>query len=118
MNIVKTFAHIDMSEFEGYEFSESPDASAWDAPWHSAVVPSLEFYAVVIFNTNTGREFTRGQSEPACKNMSGEQCVDGWCGTTNNVDVSAIGKWQIVSANRLPSVGNGSQFRIEAERLQ
>jgi hypothetical protein len=108
---MKTFPRIDMSEFEGIRFANDQDT--W-GEFVSDVKPGLEFYAVVIFNTSTGNEFTRGQSEPARKNMSGERCVNGWCGTTNNSDVTAIGKWQIVSANRLPNVGNGSQFRIEA----
>lgn len=99
-----------MSEFEGIRFASDEDT--W-GEFVSDVKPGLEFYAVVIFNTSTGNEFTRGQSEPARKNMSGERCVNGWCGTTSNSDVTAIGRWQIVSANRF-NVGNGSQFRIEA----
>jgi hypothetical protein len=108
---MKTFPKIDMSAFEGIRFANDEDT--W-GEFKSDVKPGLVFYAVVICNTSTGNEFTRGQSEPARKNMSGEQCVNGWCGTTNNIDVTAIGQWQIVTAQRLANVGNGSQFRIEA----
>jgi len=107
---MKTFPKIDMSAFEGIRFANDEDT--W-GEFKSDVKPGLVFYAVVICNTSTGNEFTRGQSEPARKNMSGEQCVNGWCGTTNNIDVTAIGQWQIVTAQRLANVGNGSQFRIE-----
>jgi hypothetical protein len=108
---MKTFPKIDMSEFEGIRFANDEDT--W-GEFVSDVKSGLEFYAVVIFNTSTGDERTCGRSVPARRNMSGEPCVDGWCGTTNNSDVTAIGKWLVVTATRLVGIGNGSQFRIEA----
>jgi hypothetical protein len=100
-----------MSEFEGIRFANEEDTYG---EWVSDVKPCLTFYAVSIYNTSTGNEFNRGQSEPARKNLSGERCINGWCGTTNNSDITANGQWQIVTANRLEGIGNGSQFRIEA----
>ena len=112
---MKTFPRIDMSEFEGIRFADDKDT--W-GEFASDVKPGLEFYAIIIYNTSTGDERTVARSEPARKNMSGERCVNGWCGTTNNSDVTAIGKWRIITADRLNGIGNGSQFRIEAEPME
>lgn len=109
----KTFRSIDLSSFEGFQFSD--DVDPMHAPWHSDVAPGLEFYAVNVFFENNGQERTDGRPEPARKNMSGEICIDGWCGTTNNVNVTAMGQWRITHVNA--SRGNG-RYDIDAVRIQ
>ena len=39
-------------------------------------------------------------TRPALKNLSGEPCADGWCGTTNNWAVTAYGEHPTLEAAR------------------
>ena len=57
-------------------------------------VGTILFASVVTF-TNTGHTRVDVSDLPCRKNMSGEPCADGWCGTTNNVDVQAIGAYRV-----------------------
>ena len=111
----KTFRSIDLSYFEGFQFTDGVDPMPMHAPWHSDVAPGLTFYAINALFENSGQECIEGRQEPMRKNMSGEVCIDGWCGTTNNINVTAMGRWRIsrVIANR----GNG-RYDIEAVRIQ
>jgi hypothetical protein len=39
-------------------------------------------------------------TQPARKNLSGEECHKGWCGTTNDVSVHALGRFDTIEAAR------------------
>ena len=110
---MKTFHDLNLSEFEAFQYSD--DVDPMHAPWHSDVKPGLIFYAVSAFFENTGEERLDAQGEPARKNMSGEPCINGWCGTTNNINISADGQWRI--ARVITAHGNG-RYDIKAERIQ
>jgi hypothetical protein len=111
----KIFYRIDLSDFEGFRFSPNEEDNPMHAPWRSEVAPGLEFYAVSVFFENTGTERIDGRGEPARKNLSGETCIDGWCGTTNNVNVYAMGQWRITAV--IKRCGN-SRYDVEAVRIQ
>ena len=72
-----------------------------------------DFYAVKIFFGNTGEERLDGRSEPARKNFSGEKCLNGWCGTTDNVAITAHGHWRIDTI----IARHGHVYDVLAERI-
>jgi len=82
-------------QFGGWERYEDIDIWPYYGPWVSYVKPGIEFYLLDIYFTNTGKSRRDARTEPAHKNMSGERCVYGWCGTTDNVDVNAFGRWRV-----------------------
>lgn len=56
-----------------------------------------EFYLVELtFNNHGGEQRLDAHSEPQRKNMSGEICVNGWLGETDNVNKYALGKHRVV----------------------
>jgi len=110
----RKFVNLNLSDFEAFDFGGDPAANVWDAPWVSQVKPDLVFYAVNIYNQNTGTERMDARSQPARKNLSGVPCVAGWCGTTNNVNVTGDGQWEIVTVDH--SYGNGL-YDVTAQRI-
>ena len=71
-------------------------------------------YLVKTFNQNTTREYLRVQSTPARKNLSGEECVEGWLGDTDNVSKRAMGRAKILSVTSGPFVGDPEYGTVEA----
>lgn len=56
-------------------------------------------YLVNVEFTNTGETRLDAYAEPQRKNMSREECVEGWLGTTDNIDREAVGMYRIISVN-------------------
>ena len=56
-------------------------------------------YLAKTFNTSNARERFSLRERPCGKNRSGEKTLDGWCGETNNVSLTACGVWQIARVN-------------------
>ena len=61
-------------------------------------------------------------TRPARKNMSGEPCTDGWCGTTNDWAVSAYGVHHSIEAARaeihtLAGAGGVRQIDLDTDDL-
>ena len=61
-------------------------------------------------------------TRPALKNLSGEPCTDGWCGTTNNWAVSAYGEHPTLEAARaeihtLAGAGGVRQIDLDTDDL-
>jgi hypothetical protein len=72
-------------------------------------VGDVGFLVEVYRLNNHSREHYTLRDTPACKNMSGEETFEGWCGTTNDVDVNAHGLGRVVRVAQ-----NG---RIQIERV-
>lgn len=51
-----------------------------------------------IYHIHKGWERRRFDSQPGRTNMSHEIRLDGWLGTTNDIEHTAAGHWQIESA--------------------
>lgn len=49
-----------------------------------------------IFNESNGAEKVVARSRAFAKNLSGERTLRGWCGSTNNVNVTAAGACEVV----------------------
>lgn len=111
---IKTFRNISMDQFERIEWD---DAHPENSGMVSDVKPGLEFYAVEVFFENTGQERLDARSEPATYNMTGKPCINGWAGTTNNVNVSGVGQWRITKVIKRRNA-EYSLYDIEAERIQ
>jgi len=111
----KQFVNLNLGDFEAFDYSTDPTADPSDAPWISQVRPGLQFFAVEILFENTGAERLDARSQPARKNLSREICINGWCGTTDNVSMTGCGQWEIVTVDR--SHGNG-RYDITAQRIQ
>ncbi len=53
------------------------------------------FHLVETYFENEGRTRMDGRTAPQRTNMSGEERTIGWLGTTNNVNKSALGIYQV-----------------------
>jgi len=53
------------------------------------------YYLVEVFFANTGENRLDASTEPQRKNMSFEPCIEGWLGTTDNIDHQAIGAYRV-----------------------
>ncbi|NCT91967.1 hypothetical protein GXB85_13550 [Cellulomonas sp. APG4] len=62
-----------------------------DAPLTGELRHGDVVYLATITDTSTGKSHTALSPTPYVTNMSGEERVYGWCGTTNNVSVHADG---------------------------
>lgn len=107
------FTDLFMPEFDTF-IQTGTTSSGWPKGHDNKPKPGEEFYLVEVFFTNTGEERLDAQREPGHKNMSGAECIDGWLGTTDNVDKRANGFWRIVSVDN--HTGN-SRYNITAERI-
>lgn len=68
-----------------------------------ALADAQLFYAVMSDNTNDTDSIEKITflSSPERKNMSREACVEGWLGTTDGIDKSALGLFDNVGARKL-----------------
>jgi hypothetical protein len=58
-------------------------------------VGDIGFLAEVLEENNAVKYYSLDH-QPNRKNMSGEPCLEGWCGTSNNVNITARGLAQVV----------------------
>lgn len=63
-------------------------------------LPLGEFYLVHTTHITKGWERYRLSTQPPRKNMSGEGCPDGWCGSTNDVSVHGRGAVKVAKDAR------------------
>jgi len=81
-------------------------------------VGDIGFLAEVLEENNAVEYYTLDH-HPNRKNMSGEPCLHGWCGTTNNVNVTALGLAEVVRVVGLPENGYSADdtHRIAVRRV-
>jgi len=74
----------------------------------------------IIEVTERGNSTFVGQADPGHKNMSGEPVLDGWLGSTNNVNKTAYGMGEIlhISTNCRLYLGDRAQVRPLADTDQ
>ena len=58
-------------------------------------VVGQEYYLINVYFANTGKLRIDARPEPGRTNMSREQRSEGWLGTTDNVDSSAMGQYRV-----------------------
>lgn len=63
------------------------------------IAVGLEFYLTETTNTNNGDTWREMLSRPGRTNMSHEERVSGFLGSTNNLSKDALGLWRITKIN-------------------
>lgn len=61
------------------------------------IQPGQEFYLIEISHLHKGWSRRRFDNHPGRTNMSHEERIDGWLGTTNDIQSMALGHWRIDS---------------------
>ncbi len=59
--------------------------------------PGQTIYPVRCVHVRTGNEQLELRTQPGRTNLSHESCVSGWLGTTNDVEATALGAYEVVS---------------------
>jgi hypothetical protein len=72
-------------------------------------------------NSNTGAERWELRDTPACKNISHEPVLNGWCGSYNNISTNATGMSKVVRVARngrcLVQSIDGQELKAALEEL-
>lgn len=70
----------------------------YDQPEAAALQPGQKVYPVRRMDIHgRGAEYIELRAQPARTNLSHEPRTEGWIGTTNDVEATALGEFEVVS---------------------
>lgn len=105
---------IRMDDFVEY-IEETDDLGSYGY-YKSFVIPGLEFFLLDAFNTSNADQWYMGRKNPGRTNMTHEERAEGWLGETDNINVTALGRFQVKQIIKRFDY-NPWMFKLEIEKI-